>query len=170
MAVYALDKLMSEARRLAAEYRRTTGKSLGISGEIAKHDACRLLGLEPHNGPAGGFDAVGRGPRAGRRIQIKGRAVFDERKGGQRIGQLKLDQDWDSLILVVMDENFEPDAIYEAPRARILEALEEAPQSGRHRRGAMSVARFRKLADRVWAREAGPATEPTSRESPGPDA
>lgn len=155
MAVYAVDKLMSEARRLAAEYRRTTGKSLGISSEIAKHDACRLLDLEPCSGPAGGYDAVGRGAREGRRIQIKGRAIFDERKGGQRIGQLKLEQAWDSLVLVIMDESFEPDVIYEASRERILESLEEAPQSGRRRRGAMSVARFRNLAERVWTREEG---------------
>ena len=46
MGVYQIDKLMGEARRLAAEYRRATGKTLAISGEIAISDAITLLGLE----------------------------------------------------------------------------------------------------------------------------
>ena len=37
---------MSETRRLASEYRRATGKPLAVSGEIARYDASRLLGLE----------------------------------------------------------------------------------------------------------------------------
>ena len=97
---------MSEARKLAVEYRRTTGKPLpGISGEIANYDAARLLDLElvKDNAP-GGYDAIGKGKREGRRVQVKGRAILDEKKSGQRIGQLKLEQDWDSVVLVLMDD------------------------------------------------------------------
>ena len=44
MSVYAEEKLIGQARLLAAEYRRTMGKPLpGISSEIALHDAIRLL-------------------------------------------------------------------------------------------------------------------------------
>ena len=93
MSLYSVDKLISEARRIAAEYRRTTGKPLGISAEIARHDACTLLGLKAVQGPGGaGFDAIGQGAREGKRIQIKGRAIFDERKRTQRIGQLKMER------------------------------------------------------------------------------
>lgn len=36
----------------------------------------------------------GAGERAGKRVQIKGgRAIFDEGKGGHRIGQLRTDQE-----------------------------------------------------------------------------
>ena len=59
MSLYSVDKLISEARRIAAEYRRATGKPLGISAEIASHDACTFLELEPHE-DAIGYDAVGR--------------------------------------------------------------------------------------------------------------
>ena len=45
MAVYKLDKLMAETRRLAAEYRRSTGSTLPVSAELAKFDAISLLGL-----------------------------------------------------------------------------------------------------------------------------
>lgn len=156
MAVYSVDKLISEARRIAAEYRRTTGKTLGgVSGEIAENDAARLLDLEILRDKPGGYDAVGRGPRAGKRIQIKGRAIFDQGKSGQRIGQLKVDQEWDSVVLVIMDENYEPTEIYEAERADLLQAMNEVKDSSRKKRGALSVGRFKHLARLVWSAEQG---------------
>ncbi|MFA7096948.1 MAG: hypothetical protein WC383_10785 [Gammaproteobacteria bacterium] len=156
MPLYAVDKLIAEARRLAAEYRKATGKSLGgISSEIAEHDAARLLDLELCREKPGGYDAIGRGRRAGKRIQIKGRAIFDERKPGQRIGQLKAEQVWDSVMLVLMDEQFEPYEIYEAERADVLAALQEAEGSKRQKRGAMSVAKFKAIGRLVWTREEG---------------
>jgi len=102
----------------------------------------------------GGYDAVGQGQRAGKRIQIKGRSIFDESKGGQRIGQLKVEQEWDSVMLVLMDENYEPLEIYEAERDDILEASERA-SSKRSKRGAVSVARFRIIGRLAWSRENG---------------
>jgi len=100
VTIYAQEKLIAQARQLAAEYRRTMGKPLpGISTEIAEFDAVRLLGLEPR--PAGeeaGYNAVDPA-RGGKRIQIKARTIFDEDKGGQRVGQLKMGQEWDSVVL-----------------------------------------------------------------------
>lgn len=155
MGLYQVDKLMSEARRLAREYRVAMGKPLaGISAELAVHDSIRLLDLEPAPAGTGGYDAVGRGPRAGRRIQIKGRAIFDEAKGGQRIGQLKTEQEWDSVMLVLMDQDYEPVEIYEAGRADLLEAVDRTSRN-RNKRGAVSVARFKIIGRLVWTREDG---------------
>ena len=153
--VFSVDKLISEARHLAAEYRRTTGQPLGISGEIAQHDACNLLDLEPSKDTSNSFDAIGRGEREGQRIQIKGRVIFDEAKKNQRIGQLKVEQEWDSVMLVLMDENYETDSIYEADRDAVLEALNDQADSNRSKRGAMSVAKFKNVSHLVWSREEG---------------
>ena len=156
VAIYSVDKLIAEARRLAAEFRRTTGKPLpGVSGEIAEHDAARLLDLEICKERPGGYDAIGRGSRAGKRVQIKARVIFDEDKAGQRVGQLKLDQDWDSVMLVIMDQDYQPVEIFEADREEILDAMDEAGGSARKKRGAMSVARFKIIARLVWTREEG---------------
>ncbi len=156
MSVYSVDKLIAEARRLAADYRRATGRPLaGVSSEICQHDAARLLDLEICDAAVGGYDAIGKGQRAGKRIQIKGRAIFDERKSGYRIGQLKVDQEWDSVMLVLMDESLEPFEIYEAEREHILADLEQAKAKRRSSRGAMSVARFKNIARLVWTRENG---------------
>lgn len=166
MGVYSVDKLIAEARRIAAEYRRATGKSLGgVSGEIAENDAARLLDLEVCKEKTGGYDAVGRGAREGRRIQIKGRALFEESKG-QRIGQLKLDQEWDSVMLVLMDDDFEPIEIYEAERQTIIDAMAEQ-SSSRKKRGAMSVAKFRHIAQRVWSRDSAGLEQPVAGEQAG---
>lgn len=150
MTVYSVDKLMLQARRLAADYRRATGKPLGISSEIAEYDAARLLNLEIRKQDDGGYDAIGHGPREGKRIQIKGRAIFDESKPGHRIGQLKLEKEWDSVVLVLMDENYEPAEIYEADRADLEEAIQESLKSNRAKRGVMTVAKFKYLAHMVW--------------------
>jgi len=155
VGVFALDKLMTEARRLAREYREVTGRSLPISAEIAKYDAVRLLDLEADDRAQAGYDALGTGPRAGRKVQIKGRAIFDERKAGQRLGQLKLDKDWDLLIVVLMDEQFETFEIYEVERAEIENALRDSAGSRRKGRGALSIKRVKIIGHLAWTREGG---------------
>ena len=155
MSVYAADKLIAQARQLAAEYRRTMGKPLpGISNEIAEYDAVKQLGLEAvEEGASGGFDAIDPA-RGGKRIQIKSRTIFDESKAGQRIGQMKLEKAWDSVVLVLMDEDYEPYEMYEAEREDILDFIGKS-SSSRAKRGAMSVARFKIIARRVWSKECG---------------
>lgn len=154
MSVFSVDKLISEARRIAADYRKATGKTLGgVSGEIAENDAARLLDLELVNDSTLGYNAIGKGEREGKKIQIKGRAIFDESKSGQRIGQLKVNQEWDAVVLVIMNDDFEPVEIYEASRESLAESLDE--KSNRSKRGAMSVARFKHLANLVWTNDEG---------------
>lgn len=150
MAVYDVDKLMREARKLAADYRRATGQALGISNEIATHDVIRLMKLVPAEPGAGGYDAIGTGSREGKYIQIKGRTIFNDKKSGQRVGQIKVDQDWDSVMLILMNEDYEAQAIYEADRDVLVDAMEETSEK-RAKRGAMSVAKFKAIGTLVWS-------------------
>jgi len=153
MTLYSVDKLMVEARKLAAEFRKTTGKPLGISGEIARFDAARLMELEMIDQPGpGGYDAVGKEgtPRAGKRIQIKGQTITGETKSGQRIGQLKVDQEWDSVMLVIMNEEYNPIEIYEAQRDVLQGDMNKTGASKRSKRGAMTVAKFKIIGKLVW--------------------
>ena len=153
MGVYRVDKLMAEARKLAAEYRRATGKTLAISGEIAVSDAINLLDLDPAPPDAEGYDATCSLDDGIQKLQIKGRAVFDDTRRPGRLGQLKLDQSWDVTVLVLMDEDYEVFEMIEATRAAIEETLEELKPN---RRGSISVARFKNIGDTVWSREVGP--------------
>ena len=151
MSVYVVDKLMAQARRLAADYRRATGKTLPISGEIAINDAIRLLGLEPANEPQGGHDATRQLPDGGvQRLQIKARVVFDEIKSAHRMGELKVDKPWEALLLVLMDDNYEPFAIYEASREVVEEALDESKSN---KRGTLTIPKFQRIGRMAWSRD-----------------
>jgi hypothetical protein len=59
------------------------------------------------------------------------------------------------VVLVLMDDAFEPVELYEAERPAILEALDEGTGSKRAKRGIMSVARFKAIAHLVWTRNEG---------------
>lgn len=149
MSLYSVDKLMSEVRRLAVEYRRTTGKTLPLTAELAINDAVRLLELDPVEDPAAGYDATRMRDGAHERIVIKGRALFAPERSGQRIGQLRREGPWDKVVLVIMDEGFEPVEIYEASRGDIEDYL-DGSSARQARKGAMSVARFKIVAELVW--------------------
>ena len=153
-SVYSVDKLIEQARQLATDFKRMTGKPLpGVSNEIAEHDACKLLGLELCDDRSQGFDAKRVTARGPKRVQIKARTIFNDNYRGQRLGQLKLDKEWDSVVLVLMNENYQAFDIFEATRDDIFDNLNES--SSRMKRGAMSVARFRNIATLVWTKEDG---------------
>lgn len=154
MTVFSIDKLMQETRRLAAQYRQSTGQTLPISGELARYDAARLLALVPLPTPLKGVDFKGvEGPLAEQLIQVKSRVIFDENKSGYRIGQLNLGGDWQICALVLYEANYEPYAIYIATQADIAESLEKRRAS--NTRGQMSLAQFKHLSTLVWTLENG---------------
>lgn len=150
MGVYQIDKLMGEARRLAAEYRRATGKTLAISGEIAVSDAISILGLEPAPATAEGYDVVRTVAGLSEKLQVKARTLFDDTRRPHRLGQLRLDQAWDAALLVLMDENYEPIEIHEARRDALVAALAVATPN---KRGTISVGRFKSLGRCLWSRD-----------------
>ena len=147
----ALGRLVRSAKRLAKQYRKLTGKPLGITGEVGEYEAARLLGLKLSPARQSGFDATrGRG-KSTRRIQIKTRCVLPDSKPGQRVGRIRLDHDWDSVVLVLLDENFEPMEIYEADRQVIEKALKKPGSKARNEKGTLGVAKFKSIGKRVWS-------------------
>lgn len=159
MSVYCYDKLIAETRRLASEFRRSTGQSLPVSGEIARYDAARLLDLTLCEARSGGVDAIGNGRREGCRIQVKARMLTQEKKTGARLGQLNINGDWDSVVLVIMDDDYEPTEIYEAERDVVSDAVSASANTKRANRGALSIAKFKNIGELVWTRENGPEGE-----------
>ena len=152
MEVYAVDKLMAETRRLAAEYYKATQQTLPVSAELARYDAMRYLGLHAPEQTIGGIDAIANNDD---KIQIKARVIFKQGKGGYRIGQLSEDSPWDAVLLVLMDPNYDTTEIYELERNDAFSALDQQQTSNRSKRGAMSVAKFKALSQLIWSREEG---------------
>jgi len=153
MALYSLDTLIEETRRLAAEFRRTTGTMLPVSGEIARYDVCHHLGLRIIEERGNGYDAIGNDRWKDLKIQIKSRIISSTVKSGHRIGQLNLESDWDLIILSLMNNNFEPIEMYKLSRAEIELAL--TAKNKPSKRGAISVARCKTLGERVWTKKQG---------------
>ncbi len=151
MSIYSVDKLIAEARRLAREYRQATGKTLAITGELAISDAIRLLAMRPATQSQSTFDAELDYQGRTLRVQIKGRAIINARRTGHRLGQLKLDQDWDAIVLVIMDADFEPGEIYLAER----EEIRQSVYNSKNKRGSISVARFKIIGKLLWSAENG---------------
>lgn len=146
----ALDKVMSEAKRVAKDYRRVTGRPLGITGEVGEYEAMRLLGLKLAVVRQVGFDAVEETPSGPCRLQIKTRCVADSSKG--RLSRISLEDEWDAVLLVLVDQSFEVTAIHRADRPAVEAALLAPGSKSRNERGALGLSKFKSIARVVWKR------------------
>jgi hypothetical protein len=142
--------ILSQAKKLAQEYRVLTGKPLGITGEVAEYEAARLLGVVLTPARHAGYDAVE--PGIGRRYQIKGRCLLPNCKPGQRLGSIDITKEFDAVLLVLLDVNFDATEIFEADRAAVISALEAPGSKARNERGALGVAKFRSIGRSRWRR------------------
>jgi hypothetical protein len=147
-------EILLAAKKLAQRYRALTGKPLGVTGEVAEYEAARILGLELTLARQAGYDAIERKDGQVRRLQIKGRCVLPGSKPGQRLGSIDIRKDWDAVLLVLLDEQFNATAMYEADRAPVIAALAAPGSKSRNERGAMGVSKFKSIGRLVWKREA----------------
>ena len=146
-----LETTIEAAKAVARRYRDLTGKPLGITGEVGEVLAARLLGLKLAEARQAGYDAVG---GDGRLVQIKSRCIHPGAKLGQRLGSIRLDHEWDTVALILMDLNFEPLAIYEASRSAVEQELRRPGSKSRNKRGALSISKFKAIGELRWSRDA----------------
>jgi hypothetical protein len=142
-------ELIGAAKKIARRYRDLTGRPLGITGEVAEYEACRLLSLELADVRSPGYDALRRVDGSAIRLQIKARVLANEKAGG-RMGSIDTTKEWDAVLLVILSVDFETIAIYEAPRAFVIAAIEKPGSKARNERHALSVQQFRAISTRVW--------------------
>lgn len=142
--------LLNGAKKIAKKYRQLTGRPLGITGEVAEYEAARLLNLQLSNVRQPGYDAT---RQDGTRIQIKGRVLFQTSKPGQKVGRIRLDHDWDTVLLVLLDEEFTPLEIYEAGKDIVTTELSKPGSISRNDRGALSISKFKSISNLIWSRK-----------------
>ena len=135
------------AKAVAKRYREFTGKPLGITGEVGEVLAAQLLGLKLANARQPGYDAVGSDDRL---VQIKSRCILPKAKPGQRLGSIRLDHEWDTVGLILMDQDFEPLEVYEAVRSEVKRELLRPGSKSRNERGALSVSKFKAIGELRW--------------------
>ena len=145
-----LQEILAAAKDVTVRFKNLTGKPLGITGEIAEFSAAKLLGLELAEARQAGYDAV---DSSGRKIQIKGRCLPEKPGPGQRLGSIRLDHEWDSVLLVLLDQSFEVIEMWEADRPEVQEAILAPGSKARNERGALAVGKFKQIATKVWPTE-----------------
>jgi hypothetical protein len=144
--------LLSEAKRLAQRFRSLTGKPLGITGEVAEHEAAKILGLDLLPPRQAGYDAIEYVDGKPRRLQIKGRCVLPDSKPGQRLGSIDIHKEFDAVLLVILDESLNATEIVEADRQAVIDALAEPGSKARNERGALGITKFRSIGTVRWRR------------------
>ena len=147
-----LSELLSDAKRIASEFRSLTGKPLGITGEIAEYEAARLLSLTLMPPRQAGYDAIEVVDGIERKLQIKGRCVLPESKPGQKLGSIDLSKEFDSVLLVILDEHLNATEIYEAERSLVEDALRKPGSVARNERGQLGFSQFKRLAKKRWSK------------------
>jgi hypothetical protein len=144
----SISEILARAKQAAIDYYRLTGKPLGITGEVGEYEAARLLGLTLADARAPGYDAT---DENGVRYQIKARAFSATgRRKSQRLGSIKLDHEWEAVLLVLMDEALETLEIWEAERSAVVEALTAPGSKARNERGALAVSKFKQIGKQIW--------------------
>jgi hypothetical protein len=140
--------ILSQAKHLAQQYYLLTGKPLGVTGEVAEFEAARLLGVTLTPARQAGYDAV---EACGRTLQIKGRCQLLGPKSKQRLGSIKIDKDFDAVLMVLLDASFNATEIWEADRAHVVAALTAPGSKARNERGALAVSKFKSIGRLRWS-------------------
>ena len=145
-------EILHAVKKLGQEYRCLTGKPLGITGEIAEYEAARILNVQLTAARQAGYDAIERGNSCSRKLQIKGRCVLENSKRSQRVGRIRVDAEFDAVLLVLLDQNFDATIIYEAERAPVIAALTAPGSKARNEKGALAVSKFKAISRVRWKR------------------
>jgi hypothetical protein len=146
----AVLEVLRKAKLLAQRYRKLTGKPLGITGEVAEYEAARVLGVKLTPARNTGFDATERKNGSIRRLQIKSRCLLANCKPGQRLGSIDIEKEFDAVLMVLLDENFDATAIYEAGRDAVIKAIKEPGSKSRNERWALGVNKFKAIGKLRW--------------------
>lgn len=144
-------EILSDVKRLAVEYYAATGRPLGVSGELAEVEAAEKLDLTLADARTAGYDAVRTIAGWPQKIQVKGRRVAPGKSRYRgRVSTINLEQPFDAVVLVLMDEAYEAAEIWEAPREAVVARLTAPGSKARTERGSMTISQFRSIAVKVW--------------------
>ena len=141
-------ELLDKVKSLAIEYRDSQQRPLGVTGEIAELEACRLLGLVRASVRQPGFDAVH--PVTDNKYQIKGRVISGAGAKGNIPGISKINRNFDLVLLVVLDANYNVTDIYQASKLAVLDALDHLEaNAGAKQRGQLSFSTFKRISEKL---------------------
>jgi hypothetical protein len=149
-------ELLGRLKALAGEYYELAGRALvGVADEIAQYEAAaRLADVELAAARDRGYAAIRRLACGDQRLQINGRRVLVGGASRQRTGSIELNKEWDSVLLVLLDDRYEATAIDEADQRALTNAISGSRSGAGHERAQLSVTKVTSIGQRIWADEA----------------
>jgi hypothetical protein len=134
-----IDKvLVNKAIKFAKDYKKKTGRGLGITGEIGEAVACEKLGLflllDKQNS---GFDAL---DLKLRKFQIKSRVLM---RRATVLGKFS-DHEFDYAIMVLFDEFYNLIGIWKTTYKKIIPIIKKRLRKN------PTVNQFKSVAKKVW--------------------
>jgi hypothetical protein len=145
----------SVAGRALSRYRTAThrehgssGKPLGVTGEVAELEAAERLRLRLTDARTPYYDAVNVN---GERFQVKGRAVRAADRYRGRMSAVKCDGDYEWVLLVLLDiATCEVLEIWQADREAVAARLQAPSSKSRNERNSLGITQFKSIAKKVW--------------------
>lgn len=144
-----LFEILPEIKRLAQEYKSLTGRPLGVTGEVTEVEVARILDLTLADVRQPGYDAYEYIGTRKVQYQIKGRCSGDGASKSQRLSRVRVDTEWDALLVAQLDSALHVQSIYEVSRDRIESALSSS-NSKALGRGALSLSVAKRLGFLRW--------------------
>ncbi|MEO6679481.1 MAG: hypothetical protein ABIO21_19210 [Pseudomonas sp.] len=145
-------QILRDAKVLARRFYNLTGKPLGVTGEVAEFEAARILDLELELARQAGYDATETRDGQTLRIQIKGRYFPNPKLRGGRLGSIDLNQPFDTVLLVLLDAEYDAFQIYEAQRPAVEALLTRPGSKARNERGSVGISQFKAISSLRWER------------------
>ena len=118
---------------------------------MAEYEAARTLGVTLTPARQAGYDATENVRGKIRTLQIKGRCLLNGCTPGQRLGSIQPDKQWDAVLMVLLDKEFNATEIWEADRSTVISAPLKPGSRVRNERGALGVAKFKRLGKLRWS-------------------
>ncbi|MEX5666016.1 hypothetical protein ABFV57_14255 [Pseudomonas neuropathica] len=145
-------QILRDTKVLARRYYQLTRKPLGVTGEIAEYEAARHLNVELELARQAGYDATEVRDGLTVRIQIKGRYFTSPRMRSGRVGSIDLRQPFDTVLLVLLDADYNAFQIFEADRSAVEALLTRPGSKARNERGSVGISQFKAISRLRWAR------------------
>ena len=142
----SLDALVDSLVSASEEYNSAIGRSLPISTQLGQLFAAKIMGYDIVTGPGIGYQGIKRDDNGKDiRLNFMVKLTSSKRKSGPLNG-LRLDREWDSVVIVMLSGDREVQSIYELSRSTIREL------STKQRRdlSKISVDEVAHMSDRWW--------------------
>lgn len=69
------------------------------------------------------------------------------------LGSIRIDKEWDAVLMVLLGQNFDAEEIWEAGRMAVVSVLTAPGSKARNERGAMAVSKFKSIGKQRWKRQ-----------------